>query len=229
MKARRITFLLCAAVLLLSGCAAQADASPAATPEQKEAPPASDRPLIVCMGDSITAGYGVYSDDEMYSAYLQELLGERARVIAYGTSGETLHEASVYASPALNAGADTVLLQFGTNDASPALFHADAFRASVETLLDTHIEALGAEHVVFLLPPSIYPSDGDLTSFGMSAEKLEQVRAILNEVCAAKGVAVVDLCAATADHPEWFPDGVHPDAAGNKAIAQAIYDAVFAE
>ena len=122
-----------------------------------------------------------------------------------------------------------MLLQFGTNDASPALFRADAFRAAAEALLDTHIEALGAEHVVFLLPPCVYPADGDIASFGMSAEKLDEVRAILTEVCAEKNVAVVDLYAATVDHPEWFPDGVHPNADGNKAIAEAIFETVFSE
>ena len=180
------------------------------------------------MGDSITAGYGVYTQDEMFSAYLQELLGDQAIVMAFGTPGETLHEASVYASPALSADADMVLLQFGSNDASPSLFRADAFRASVETLLDTHIAALGAENVAFLLPPCIYPGGGDVASYGMSADKLDEVRAILAEVCAEKGVAVVDLYAVTVDHPEWFPDGVHPDADGNRAIAQAIYDTLFA-
>ena len=219
---------LCAAAMLLAGCAPQTAPAPSPTPDASPAVSA-ERPLIVCMGDSITAGYGVYTDDEMFSAYLQELLGERARVIAYGTPGETLHEASVYTSPALNAEADIVLLQFGTNDASPSLFRADAFRTAAETLLDTHIDALGAENVIFLLPPCIYPVDGDVASFGMSAEKLEQVRAILTEVCEEKGVRTVDLYAATVDHPEWFPDGVHPNADGNRAIAEAIFDAVFAE
>ena len=164
-----ITLALCTAMLLLCGCAADSADQAAASP----APTTADEPMrIVCMGDSITAGYGVYTDDEMYSAYLQELLGDSARVIAYGTPGETLLEASVYSSPPLRAEADTVLLQFGTNDASPSLFRADAFRASAETLLDTHIEALGAEHVAFLLPPCIYPAGGDIASFGMSTEKL---------------------------------------------------------
>ena len=225
--ARQTVCLLCtAALLLFSGCTAQS------APEQTESPSAespASPPLIVCMGDSITAGYGVYTEDEMYSAYLQELLGNAAHVTAYGTPGETLREAAVYRSPALDADADTVLLQFGTNDASPALFRADAFRAAAEALLDTHIEALGAEHVVFLLPPCVYPADGDIASFGMSAEKLDEVRAILTEVCAEKNVAVVDLYAATVDHPEWFPDGVHPNADGNKAIAEAIFETVFSE
>ena len=227
MMARGIPLLLCAAALLaLSGCAA--NAAPDATPSPAGTPSA-ERPLIVCMGDSITAGYGVYTGDEKYSACLQELLGDSARVIAYGTPGETLLEASVYSSPALRAEADTVLLQFGTNDASPSLFRPDSFRAAAETLLDTHIEALGAEHVAFLLPPCVYPAGGDIASFGMSAEKLSQVREILTQVCAEKSVAVVDLYSATCDHPEWFPDGVHPNADGNRAIAEAIYEALFSE
>lgn len=227
MIARRSSLLLCAAAALtLSGCAARP--VPEATAASEQAP-AAEPTLIVCMGDSITAGYGVYTEDEMYSAYLQALLGESARVIAYGTPGETLHEASVYSSPALRAQADMVLLQFGSNDASPSLFRADAFRESAETLLDTHIDALGAENVAFLLPPCIYPADGGIASFGMSEETLNEVRHILTEVCAEKGVAVVDLCSATSGHPEWFPDGVHPNADGNRAIADAIFETLFAE
>ena len=222
----RAASLLCAAALLaLSGCAAKPAPGPSASPS---APP-EQPPLIVCMGDSITAGYGVYTDDEMYSAYLQTLLGDRARVEAYGTPGETLHEASVYRSPALDAGADMVLLQFGTNDASPALFRPDAFRESAENLLDTHIDALGADNVAFLLPPCVFPAGGDIASFGMSSETLAQVREILTEICADKGIAVVDLYSVTCDHPEWFPDGVHPDADGNRAIAEAIFETLFSE
>ena len=223
---RAAMVLLCAASLTLCGCAQQG--APEASPSPAQAQSA-DAKRIVCMGDSITAGYCVYAEDEMISAYLQELLGDRAVVLAFGTPGETLHEASVYRSSALDANADYVLLQFGTNDASPSLFRADAFRASAETLLDTHIEALGAEHVAFLLPPCIYPAGGDIASFGMSNDTLAEVRAILTEVCAEKGVAVVDLYSATADHPEWFVDGVHPNADGNRAIAQAVYDTLFAE
>ena len=223
----RAASLLCAAALLaLSGCAAKSAPEPSAAPS---APPTAQQPLIVCMGDSITAGYGVYTDDEMYSAYLQTLLGDSARVVAYGTPGETLHEASVYRSPALDAGADMVLLQFGTNDASPALFRPDAFRESAENLLDTHIDALGADNVAFLLPPCVFPAGGDIASFGMSSEKLAQVREILTEICADKGIAVVDLYSVTCDHPEWFPDGVHPDADGNRAIAEAIFETLFSE
>ena len=223
---RAAMVLLCAASLTLCGCAQQG--APEASPSPAQAQSA-DGKRIVCMGDSITAGYCVYAEDEMISAYLQELLGERAVVLAFGTPGETLHEASVYRSSALDANADYVLLQFGTNDASPSLFRADAFRARAETLLDTHIEALGAENVAFLLPPCIYPDGGDLAAFGMSNDTLAEVRAILTEVCAEKGVAVVDLYSATADHPEWFVDGVHPNADGNRAIAQAVYDTLFAE
>lgn len=223
---RAAMVLLCAASLTLCGCAQQG--APEASPSPAQAQSA-DAKRIVCMGDSITAGYCVYSEDEMISAYLQELLGERATVLAFGTPGETLHEASVYRSSALDADADFVLLQFGTNDASPSLFRADAFRASAETLLDTHIEALGAENVAFLLPPCIYPDGGDLAAFGMSNDTLAEVRAILTEVCAEKGVAVVDLYTATKGHPEWFADGVHPNADGNRAIAQAVYDTLFAE
>jgi lysophospholipase L1-like esterase len=208
MMARRSLLLLCtAAALLLSGCASHT--APQEIPSPAETEPA-ERPLIVCMGDSITAGYGVYTDDEMYSAYLQTLLGDRARVEAYGIPGETLQEAAVYRSSALNAGADKVLLQFGTNDASPSLFRPDAFREAAETLLDTHIDALGADNVAFLLPPCVFPAGGDIASFGMSEEKLAQVREILTQY---GDLALI-----------WFDIGFTP----TKKQANELYDMVRA-
>ena len=35
-------------------------------------------------------------------------------------------------------------------------------------------------------------------------------------------VGVIDLYSITDGHPEWYTDGAHPDAEGNRAIAEEI-------
>jgi sialate O-acetylesterase len=37
---------------------------------------------------------------------------------------------------------------------------------------------------------------------------------------------VIDIHSVLKDHPEWLPDGVHPDTTGATAIAKAVYMAL---
>jgi lysophospholipase L1-like esterase len=39
-------------------------------------------------------------------------------------------------------------------------------------------------------------------------------------------VPLIDVYTPLKDHPEYFPDGVHPDPDGAKLIAKIIYDAI---
>jgi hypothetical protein len=44
----------------------------------------------------------------------------------------------------------------------------------------------------------------------------------LRSVATALSVPVIEIHAATSGHPEWFPDGVHPNVDGMAAIAAAV-------
>ena len=52
---------------------------------------------------------------------------------------------------------------------------------------------------------------------------------IIQQVAAEKGLPVIDLHTALSGKPELFPDGVHPNAAGAKLMARAVYAALVGE
>ncbi|MBR2792409.1 MAG: hypothetical protein IKE12_07105, partial [Erysipelotrichaceae bacterium] len=49
-----------------------------------------------------------------------------------------------------------------------------------------------------------------------------QITDIVTRTAEKLGLQVIDLYGHTSGHPEWFADGVHPNAEGNRAIAEYI-------
>ncbi|MBQ1304250.1 MAG: hypothetical protein IIY51_05070, partial [Erysipelotrichaceae bacterium] len=49
-----------------------------------------------------------------------------------------------------------------------------------------------------------------------------QIPDIVTGTAEKLGLQVIDLYGHTTEHPEWFADGVHPNAEGNRAIAEYI-------
>lgn len=134
--------LILAGVVLLAGCSASAG-TPRAFPEHgavptpasgtqasaalDPSPPAStlnsdasidSRPVIVCFGDSLTAGLGIESAAS-YPAVLQHLLdaaGYRYRVVNEGVSGDTTKDGLERIDRVLAHKPQIVVLEFGGND-----------------------------------------------------------------------------------------------------------------
>lgn len=120
---RRAFVPLILLALTLSGCKADGGkADPASAPAPTQRPTTADiadqRPLIVCFGDSLTAGYGT-DPGEAYPDYLQTLLtrdGYPYHVVNAGISGNTTKDGLdrlprlIARKPAL------VVLEFGGND-----------------------------------------------------------------------------------------------------------------
>ena len=72
--------------------------------------------------------------------------------------------------------------------------------------------------VMLLTPPAAY-SDAITINAGHVANG---VIPALRSVAATLSVPVIEIHAATSGHPEWFPDGVHPNADGMAAIAATV-------
>jgi len=79
--------------------------------------------LILAIGDSMTAGYGVPADAS-YPAQLESELRRRGydyRVVNYGVSGSTTTQALSRMTKALALQPDIVIIQLGGNDSSQGL------------------------------------------------------------------------------------------------------------
>jgi acyl-CoA thioesterase-1 len=84
---------------------------------------AADRPVLLAMGDSLTAGFGVPSELS-YPSQLQTALDARGysyRVVNQGVSGSTTVAALGRMSRALALQPEIVILQFGGNDSQYAI------------------------------------------------------------------------------------------------------------
>jgi acyl-CoA thioesterase-1 len=120
---------------------------------------AAEEPVLVCFGDSITAGYGL-QPEQAYPAQLQRKLdaaGYRYNVINQGTSGATSKDAIASLPYILRLHPEVVIVEFGGNDGLRGLPPSQT-RANLDRIL-TQLEAA---HIRILLagitlPPSYGP------------------------------------------------------------------------
>ena len=188
---------------------------------------------IACVGDSITAGYGLTDPaHDAWPAVLGPLLGADYDVRNFGVSATTLLRHGNYPyweRPAFaDAGAfapQIVIIKLGTNDTKPVNWdaHRGEFAADAAALV-AHFAGLPSKPTVWIcLPAPIFPN-----RYTIDESNAKQVRTILRSVAAANHVPVIDPVPALAGHPEFFPDGVHPNAAGAAVLAKVVAGALRA-
>lgn len=185
-------------------------------------PSASASTRICCVGNSITQGN--YPDD------LQELLGDDYTVIDRGIQSTTMlrngnapyWESSQFSS-LFSDRPDIITIMLGTNDSKASNW--DSFRGEFaddcRALLDT-FSTIETQPVLYLcLPPPAFPPE----THSISAYNIEHgVVPLLREVADRRGVPLIDVHTPLKDSVEYFPDHVHPNHDGEKAIARIIYE-----
>ncbi|MGI4827945.1 MAG: GDSL-type esterase/lipase family protein, partial [Janthinobacterium lividum] len=108
---------------------------------QRSAAEGGQRPLLVCFGDSLTAGAGV-DPDQAYPADLQRLLdhdGYAYKVVNEGVSGNTTKDGIDRLAEVLRLHAQVVVVEFGGNDGLRGLSTTQA-----QHNLDTMVRQLKA-------------------------------------------------------------------------------------
>lgn len=207
-RRRRAALLLTALSLTvgLTGCSREAAAPQ--TPMR-----------VACVGDSITAGFGLAEPASAYPAQLQALLGSGYLVENFGVNGAAAADYAdtpAYAA-SLEFAPDVVVLMLGSNDASAALWQDRAAFSGQYLALITAYQELGAQ-VILCTPSSVYAN-----SFGIREQPLQEICAEIRELAQELELPAADIQRVTAGHSEWYrQDGVHPDAEGAAAIAGAI-------
>lgn len=182
---------------------------------------------IVCVGDSITYGQGVLGSrkTDTYTAILAELTG--STVVNYGLCNRTLLSDGNFPYteedffPASHAEeADVYIIMLGSNDTKPQFWNKEQFISEYTEFIRSYSQMPGEPTVYVMIPPAVYvEQDGgncdDATIGGELTDAVRQIATVL-------GVEVIDLYTLTTGHPEWFSDGLHPNAEGNRAIAEEI-------
>lgn len=194
---------------------------------------------IACVGDSITYGHGVSNwPKQNYPAVLQNILGDSYNVQNFGVSGCTVqsggdqpYTATERYTQGLDYSADIVILMMGSNDSKPENWQdTEAFKAAYTALLDGYLNNAKTPQIYVCTPAKPFYLDGQTdgpTSFDICPEQVEQIAQIVRQIAEERGLPLIDIYTLTAEHAEWFEkDGVHPNADGAAAIAQAVKDAI---
>jgi acyl-CoA thioesterase I len=185
---------------------------------------------IACVGDSITYGAGVENrESNNYPAVLGRLLGPRYDVRNFGVNGATLQKQGD--KPYWNETAfrevsefdpQVVVLMLGTNDTKPQNWkHGEEFAADLRAMLD-HFTGLPAHPKIWVcLPVPVYQ-----TQWGINEATLKgEIIPIIEQVAKEKNVPTIDLHTALSDCPQYFPDHVHPNAAGVGTMSMTVFTA----
>ncbi|MBR5048115.1 MAG: hypothetical protein IKX74_00440 [Erysipelotrichaceae bacterium] len=192
----------------------------------------SGKKHIACIGDSITYGNGVRGKKELtWEFLLNEILGDEYQVINYGASGRTLQKEGDFpyvddpiCQYSRQCQAEMYIIMLGTNDAKHFNWNRKRYEEQYRQFAQSYLDLPGRPKVVLMIPPCCYPDPlSGIVAFFVDRQVIDlQLPEIIRQTGEEMGLPVIDLHELTAGHPEWFADGVHPNAEGNRAIAQAI-------
>ena len=196
---------------------------------------------IACVGDSITYGAGVLDEkerriDELTWPYLlEQKYGESTQCLNYGVAGRTLLKESEYSYTdtayyrlSMECGAEGYLIMLGSNDSKAECWNKERYEAELEEFVRAYTGLPQKPVVVLMTPPCAFAMEGsDTVAYGIRNEIIErEIVPIVKGTAEKLGIPCFDVYEETKTHPEWFGDGVHPNAEGNAAIAEIIFEKI---
>jgi lysophospholipase L1-like esterase len=196
---------------------------------------ASAQIKVACVGDSITAGYGLSNPGaESYPAQLQAILGSGYWVGNYGNSGTTVLKRSdntfwnswAYRQ-SLQFKPNIVVIMFGANDSKPWNWNAAKFNADYKALIAKYQGLSSNPQVYICLTTPVFTPNPFGNAFDPAFMQSTVIPAI-QTVAQQAGVTLIDNNTQFLNHPELFSDGVHPTTQGAGIIADNVAAAVTA-
>lgn len=210
-------------VTVLAGTAAAACSGPQPPSSRPESRPVetaarSDRPRIVILGDSLTAGLGLPSS-QAYPALLQQRIDRRGldyEVVNAGVSGDTTAGGLRRLNWVLSGEVRVLVVALGANDGLRGLPVAE-MRRNLSTIVATarnrgvQVLLAGME-----APPNVGP------------EYTEAFRDVYRDVARSQGVPLIPfLLEGVAGESNLNQrDGIHPNEAGAEHLAETVWQAL---
>jgi len=204
---------------------------------------------VACVGNSITAGYGLGWQED-YPFQLQEMLGDSYKVQNFGVSSMTFANKGPSDNmsywntdkfkAALEFNPEIVVIELGTNDSkfftnnciengqpqynyNYGQYEKEQLYKDYEALLDTFMHLTTSPRVIATLQPYSNNCEWGI----MDTAIVNQINPIIEEVATRKGVEIIDLHSQF-NTPEWFlADSVHPNATGAKELARIIKEGIL--
>jgi acyl-CoA thioesterase-1 len=189
--------------------------------EPRESSPApnvpADRPAVVFLGTSLTAGLGL-EPEQAYPALIQRKIdssGLEFRVVNAGVSGETSAGARRRLDWLLRQPAAVLVLETGANDGLRGL-PPDSLRANIQAVFDG-AKAISPAPKLVLIGMRVPPNYGRVYT--------ERFEAVYPEVARQNGAKLVPfLLEGVGGVPRLNqPDGIHPTAEGQRLMAETVW------
>ncbi|MBK7826824.1 MAG: arylesterase [Nannocystis sp.] len=214
MPTRTRVLLSSLALLLACGAAPRPENRPASAATKSA--PVADAPVILALGDSLTAGLGL-AQSQAWPALLQARLdaaGRKYRVVNAGVSGDTTAAGLARLDWQLSQKPAVVILELGANDGLRGLPVADA-RDNLARIIS---RCQAAKVKVLLAGMQVPPN--------MGPEYSAAFRDIFPALAAEYDVPLIPfLLAGVAGDPQRNQaDGIHPTAEGHVVVAATVWE-----
>ena len=200
------------------------------------------RPLVLCFGDSLTAGYQTPSRrnptglQTPYGRFLEELLGGRVGIVVSGICGETTGEMVLrFRADVLERRPRYVVMLGGTNDLG--------WNASPHEIMRNLIKMYELARASGITPvpvtvPSIRAPDAATEEeagrwVGNHIARRRVLNGLIQDYAQSKDLRCLDLFTATADadslqlRTEYSNDGLHLTTEGYRRFAVLLHDQIF--
>jgi acyl-CoA thioesterase I len=213
LKLRPLAALLIG-VSFVSACGREATAPGTPPPGLGTATPEA-RPTVVFLGDSLTAGFGLEAGDA-YPALVQQRLraaGSNAEVVNAGVSGDTSAGGLRRVDWALEGNVRVLVVALGGNDALRGL-STDELRRNLAAIIARARE----RHVLVILAGMEAPTN-------LGRPYTSAFREVYRDLAAQYHVALIPFLLEGVAGEAAFnqADGIHPNAAGARKVADIVW------
>jgi acyl-CoA thioesterase I len=211
------SILLLSVIAALAGCEQRREEAPAKAPPAEADP---DRPRVLFLGTSLTAGLGL-EPEQAYPALIQQKIdsaGLDLRVVNAGVSGETSAGAVRRVDWLFREPVAVLVVETGANDGLRGL-SPDSLEANIQAIFDRAKQLQPPPRLVLLgmrMPPN----------YGRAyADRFQQV---YRDLAARNGAALVPFLLEGVGGITSLnqSDGIHPTAEGQRRIAETVWRAL---
>jgi acyl-CoA thioesterase-1 len=180
--------------------------------------PVQDEKVILFLGDSLSAGFGLDVEDAFPSLIQKKIEQEKLpfKVINAGLSGETTAGGLRRIDWLLKQKVDVLVIELGGNDGLRGIAPSET-KKNLQGIIDKAREK-NPDMVIVLAGMQAPPN--------MGKDYTEKFRAIFPALAKKNSIALIPfLLEGVAGNPRLnLPDGIHPTAEGHRIIAETVWN-----
>ena len=111
-----------------------------------------------------------------------------------------------------------IVIKLGTNDSKPQNWNEENYVRDYQSLIDT-LKTISSQPKIYLcLPVPAYNHAWGINDSVIVAGVIPSIQ----KIAQANNLMVIDLYKAFSNHVEFFPDSIHPNEKGARAMAEVI-------